>query len=102
MTRQTTPNGCILDALSNPSATMAVLTIKNLPDPLYDRLKARARVRGRSLNREAILAIETALAEPGPEATTAFLAEAAALRERAAIGAVTTADLDRARRAGRA
>ncbi len=81
---------------------MAVLTIKNLPDALYDRLKDRARVRGRSLNREAILAIESALAEPGPEATDTFLAEAAALRARAAIAPVSITDLDRAKRAGRA
>lgn len=81
---------------------MAVLTIKNLPDALYARLKARAAARGRSLNREAILAIETALTEPGAESTAAFLAEAAALRARAAVGPVPLAELDRARRAGRA
>jgi plasmid stability protein len=42
---------------------MATLTIKNLPDPLYARLKARAAEHRRSINSEAILAIERALME---------------------------------------
>jgi plasmid stability protein len=42
---------------------MATLTIKNLPDPLYARLKARAAEHRRSINSEAILAVERALME---------------------------------------
>ena len=42
---------------------MATLTIKNLPDDLYARLKARAAEHRRSLNSEAILAVEQALIE---------------------------------------
>ena len=40
---------------------MATLTIKNLPDALYARLKARAAEHRRSINSEAILAVERAL-----------------------------------------
>ena len=42
---------------------MATLTIKNLPDKLYAQLKARAAEHRRSLNSEAILAVEQSLAE---------------------------------------
>ncbi|MEQ1691312.1 MAG: Arc family DNA-binding protein [Gemmatimonas sp.] len=42
---------------------MATLTIKNLPDPLYAQLKARAAENRRSLNSEAILAVERALTD---------------------------------------
>jgi len=42
---------------------MATLTIKNLPDRLYARLKARAAEHRRSINSEAILTVELALAE---------------------------------------
>jgi antitoxin FitA len=42
---------------------VATLTIKNLPDTLYAQLKARAEKNRRSLNSEAILAVERALTE---------------------------------------
>jgi antitoxin FitA len=42
---------------------MATLTIKNLPDSLYKRLKAKAAEHRRSLNSEAILAVERAVTE---------------------------------------
>ncbi len=42
---------------------MATLTIKNLPDSLYKRLKAKAAEHHRSLNSEAILAVERAVTE---------------------------------------
>ncbi len=44
---------------------MSSLTLKDLPDDLLDRLRERARQQRRSLNREAILLLEQALA---PEA----------------------------------
>ena len=40
---------------------MAAITIKNLPDPLYRRLKAAAQAHHRSLNGEVIAAIEQSL-----------------------------------------
>lgn len=39
---------------------MATLTLKNVPDRLHRKLKARARKHGRSLNREAIMCLEEA------------------------------------------
>ena len=40
---------------------MATLTIKNLPDDLYQRLKVRAKHNRRSINSEAIVCLERTL-----------------------------------------
>ncbi len=43
---------------------MAVLTLKNVPEELVDRLKREARQNRRSLNQEAIFRLETSLGIP--------------------------------------
>ncbi|MBK7543650.1 MAG: plasmid stability protein [Candidatus Competibacteraceae bacterium] len=40
---------------------LTTLTLKNIPDELYNRLKASAELHRRSLNSEAILCLETTL-----------------------------------------
>lgn len=54
---------------SNVNRAMATLTIKNLPDRLYQRLKETARRHRRSINSEAIVRLEQALqhVEPNEE-----------------------------------
>ncbi len=54
---------------------MSSLTLKDLPDDLLERLRERARQERRSLNREAILLLERALA-PDAGAVPASIAEA--------------------------
>ena len=44
---------------------MATLNIKNLPDPLYNKLRARARRQRRSLAQEVIHLLSQAVEEPG-------------------------------------
>lgn len=48
---------------------MATMTIKNVPDDLYNELKQRAETNRRSLNNEVILLIERSLRSyrPSPE-----------------------------------
>ena len=41
---------------------MATLTVKNIPDDLYQKLKAVAAINPRSLNNEIIVCIENAVA----------------------------------------
>ena len=41
------------------------LTLKNIPEHVYDRLKWSAQVHRRSLNNEAIVCLETVLAPAG-------------------------------------
>jgi plasmid stability protein len=80
---------------------MATLTIKNLPDDLYARLKERAAGNRRSLNAEAILCLERMLdSEPGPSPAER-LAELKAVREKVRGVYVTDAGLRAARRSGR-
>lgn len=80
---------------------MATLTIKNCPDALYARLKERAASHRRSLNSEAILALEQALAQPEPTDTDALLATLRRGRARLKGVFLTDRDLKAAREAGR-
>ena len=81
---------------------MATLTIKNLPDSVYERLKAKAAEHRRSINSEAILAVERAVADsgsPDPEEMLAILRRARGRLDHVFV----TDDLLRAgRREGRA
>ena len=58
---------------------MATLTIKNIPEPLVRRLKTRAVLHHRSLNREVIASLET-VAKAAPVDPEALLARARAVR----------------------
>ncbi|HMS02366.1 MAG TPA: Arc family DNA-binding protein [Gemmatimonadaceae bacterium] len=79
---------------------MPSLTIKGLPDDLYERLKARAEENRRSLNREVITCLEQAVAT-APRDVEALLARADALRERVRAPLLTEARLRAARSSGR-
>lgn len=80
---------------------MTNLTIKNLPQPLYERLKERAARNRRSLNSEVIHALERATGSV-PVDAEALLARVRAVRERAALPYRTTDELRALRDAGRA
>ena len=79
---------------------MPTLTIKNIPDDLYARLKRRAELNRRSLNSEVIVCIERAVRSRrvSPEIV---LARARRLRERTAQHPITDEEFDRAKVAGR-
>ena len=79
---------------------MATMTLKNVPDEIYARLKETAARHRRSLNSEAILCLERALAPETP-ATAVLLAEAREIRARARDVFVRDDDLRKARDGGR-
>jgi plasmid stability protein len=81
---------------------VATLTIKNLPDALYAQLKARAAEHRRSINSEAILAVERALTEPSAGDPTTLLATLRRSRARLKGVYLTDKDLRVARESGRA
>lgn len=81
---------------------MATLTIKNLPDPLYAQLKARAAEHRRSLNSEAILTVERALADARAVDPADLLAALRRSRSRLKGVFLTDKDLRVARKSGRA
>ena len=62
---------------------MPTLTIKSIPEPLYRQLKERAAAHRRSLNSEAIVRLERALAA-GPDDESALLEELRLLRDASA------------------
>ena len=77
------------------------LTLKNIPDAVYERLKAAAALHRRSLNSEAIVCLETVLA-PGRLAPGERLARARALRASLQAGGFGAQDIDAMKREGRA
>lgn len=82
-------------------AMPTTLTLKSIPDEVYERLKASAEVHRRSLNSEAIVCLETVLL-PGKMPPEERLARARALRAALPRGRFRAKDIDRLKRAGRA
>ena len=79
---------------------MATLTIKHVPQPLVDRLKRRAALHRRSLNREVIACLE-GVARPVPVDADALLARAWEVRRTPTRGRVNDRTLARLKTAGR-
>ena len=80
---------------------MATLTLKNFPDDLYARLKARAAENRRSLNKEGVLAVERSLTQPVSADAATLLASLRRSRARMKGVFLTDADLRDARDRGR-
>lgn len=77
------------------------LTLKNIPDAVYDRLKLSAETHRRSLNSEAIVCLETVLL-PTRMAPGERLARARELRAALPQNEFRARDIDAAKREGRA
>jgi antitoxin FitA len=76
------------------------LTLKSIPEEVYERLKASAEAHRRSLNSEAIVCLETVLL-PGKMAPSERLARARALRASIPHGKLRSKDIDALKREGR-
>jgi plasmid stability protein len=79
---------------------MPTLTIKGLPDPIYERLKAQAEAHRRSLNGEIIVCLERAVSA-GQFDPDAWLAEAQRFRETLTVKPMTDREMRAARQVGR-
>lgn len=77
------------------------LTLKNIPDVVYERLKLAAQTHRRSMNSEAIVCLEAVLLPVKPPAAEQ-LARARALRATLPSGQFSTLDTDAFKREGRA
>jgi plasmid stability protein len=77
------------------------LTLKNIPDEVYERLKVAAKTHRRSLNSEAIVCLETVLA-PTRVTPGERLARARQLRAGLSTTKFQTRDIDTLKRQGRA
>lgn len=76
------------------------LTLKNIPDVVYEKLRAAADAHRRSLNSEAIVCLEAVLM-PDRVAPAERLARARALRAALPQAKFLAADIDAAKRQGR-
>lgn len=79
---------------------MPTLTIKGLPDPVYERLKAQAEAHRRSLNSEIISCLERAVASR-PLDVESFLKGLREFREGLDLVPLTEKELRAARERGR-
>jgi plasmid stability protein len=79
---------------------MATITVKNIPDDLYERLKQSAQTNRRSINSEIIVCIERAVDQSkiDPEAA---IARARQLREKSARYPITDNEFTQAKEDGR-
>lgn len=80
---------------------MPTLTIKGLPDPIYQRLKAQAEAHRRSLNGEIIMCLERAVSATRLD-PVAWLANARTFRDGLDLEPLTERELRAARETGRA
>ena len=76
------------------------LTLKNIPDAVYDRLKLSAQAHRRSMNSEAIVCLETVLL-PSRLTPTERLTRARELRGALPQGKFRARDIDSLKREGR-
>ena len=78
----------------------ATLTLKSIPDEIYQRLKWSAEIHRRSMNSEAIVCLESVLL-PGNMPHLERLARAQALRASLPQGLLQAKDIDVLKREGR-
>ena len=82
------------------SAVPTSLTLKNIPDEVYVRLKAAAVSHRRSMNSEAIVCLESVLL-PGRTTAEEVIARARAVRETLPNRKFAAKDIDALKREGR-
>lgn len=90
----------IMEAKWNLGYFMPNLTIKNVPDDLYEKLKENAREHGRSMNNEVISCLKRAVSG-GRIDPEAFLARVDALQKELSLPPLTDKILKKARDEGR-
>jgi plasmid stability protein len=79
---------------------MATITVKNIPDNLYRKLKESAKENHRSMNSEVILAIKLSVFRKKVEDVDAFLEQARKIRELTAGYRATAEEIEEAINAG--
>jgi len=79
---------------------MPTITVKNIPEEIYEKLKRAAQINHRSINSEVIACIEQAVSsrEINPDV---LVAEARRLRAKTAARPITDRELVQAKTAGR-
>jgi plasmid stability protein len=81
-------------------ATMYSMTVKNIPEDIYKRLKHSAKVNRRSINSEIIVIIEKAV-QSKKIVSEDFLVRARQIREKTADYKITDDEFTQEKKAGR-
>jgi antitoxin FitA len=79
---------------------MATVTVKNIPDDLYDRLKSVAEINRRSINSEIIMCIESSISSHRIDLDE-MLIDIRKLRQLTVGNVISDEDFNRAKREGR-
>lgn len=79
---------------------MATLTLRNIPDPIYAKLKAYAERNRRSLNSEAVQRLEESVTALRPD-VAAYIERVKQLRKQYKGPTLTADDIDAAINSGR-
>jgi antitoxin FitA len=79
---------------------MPTITVKNIPDDLYERLKQLAKVNRRSINSEIIVCIERSVYSHSLDPDE-VLAKARILREKTSQYPISDEELNQAKTSGR-
>jgi plasmid stability protein len=79
---------------------MPSITVKNIPDDLYERLRRAAGANRRSINSEIIVCLERQLRSRAVDPER-VLARAGTLRQKTAVHPISDRELNEAKRAGR-
>jgi antitoxin FitA len=80
---------------------MSSITVKNIPDDLYERLRQSAAANHRSINKEIIACIEAAVCGRSKMDVETILAHARRLREQIGTLPITDEELTKAKQASR-
>ena len=80
---------------------MPALTIKNIPEPLYQQLKTTASAHHRSINGELLYQLEAMLL-PQPINATSYIEQVRLLRKQVTPDQINPEDIQQAIHAGRA
>ncbi len=80
---------------------MATITIKNIPDEIYDKIKIQAKANRRSVNSEIISIFEQVVHKRTPADMKAVLSRARQIRELTGHYIATHKEITRWKKAGR-
>lgn len=80
---------------------MATITVKNIPEEIYEKIKLQAKANRRSLNSEIISIFEHAVQKRTPTDVQEILERARRVRELTAHYTITNEEIDRWKKEGR-
>jgi plasmid stability protein len=85
----------------NREADMVTITVKNIPEEIYERIKQQAKANRRSINSEIIAIFEQAIPKRTPMDVNEILERARKVRELTAHYTAPTEEIDEWKREGR-